>query len=64
LNPQPPKKKPAPLPSNAKAISDYTLDELKKTANSRGIPVAKLIAQMIEEYLREDKKGAEGGKTV
>ena len=43
------------LPSNAKPVSQWTLDELKKTAASRGIPVEKLIAQMVEQYLQEDK---------
>ena len=64
MSPLPPKKKAAALPSNAVPMAKYTLDELKKTANSRGIPVEKLIAQMIEEYLREDKREPPDGKTV
>ncbi len=56
-------KRNAPLPkgapSNAKRLDQYTLDELKKMANSRQIPVEKMIAQMIQQYLAEDKKEAE-----
>jgi hypothetical protein len=55
---QPPQKKPA-LASNAKPLNQYTLDELKKTAASRGISVEKLIAQMVQQYLAEDKKKEE-----
>ncbi len=32
------------------------MEELKKTAASRGISVEKLIAQMVQQYLAEDKK--------
>jgi hypothetical protein len=55
-----PPKKPVPqqgLGSNTKPVSAFTLDELKKTAKSRGIPVEKLIAQMVQQYLGESKKG-------
>jgi hypothetical protein len=54
----PPKKpvKGQGLGSNAKPQSAYTLDELKKTAQSRGISVEKLVAQMVQQYLAEDKK--------
>jgi len=56
-------KRNAPLPkgapSNAKRLDQYTLDELKKMAFSRQIPVEKMIAQMIQQYLAEDKKEAE-----
>jgi hypothetical protein len=45
------------LGSNAKPLTAFTMDELKKTANSRGIPVEKLIAQMVQAYLAEDKQG-------
>ena len=44
------------LGSNAKPVTAFTMDELKKTAKSRGIPVEKLIAQMVQEYLAQDKK--------
>ena len=44
------------LPSNAKSVSKFTLDELKKTALSRGISVEKLVAQMIEQYLKEGQE--------
>jgi hypothetical protein len=46
------------LGSNSKSTSQFTLEELKKTAISRGIPVEKLIAQMIQQYLKEEKKDA------
>jgi predicted DNA binding CopG/RHH family protein len=52
--PNPKDKKPL-LPKNAKKISQFTMDELKKTAVSRGIPLEKLIAQIVEQYLAEDK---------
>ena len=55
-----PAKKPKPfVPSNAKPVTEYTLDELKKTAASRGITVEKLVAQMVQQYLAEDKKPEE-----
>ena len=47
--------KPAPKPSNAKTPAEFAMQELKKTAASRGIPVEKLIAQMVQEYLKEGK---------
>jgi hypothetical protein len=55
-----PKKKPDAakgLGSNAKPVSEFTLEELKKTALSRGIPLEKLVAQMVQQYLAEGKKG-------
>ena len=54
----PPPRRPASkgLPSNAKPISQYTLDELKKTALSRGISVEKLVAQMVQQYLKEGQE--------
>jgi hypothetical protein len=54
----PPKKpvKAEGLGSNAKPVSAFTMEELKKTAASRGITVEKLIAQMVQQYLAEDKK--------
>jgi predicted DNA binding CopG/RHH family protein len=44
------------LGSNSKPASEHTLEELKKTAKSRGIPLEKLIAQMVQQYLEESKK--------
>jgi hypothetical protein len=51
-----PKPKPQSLPKNSKPVSQFTLEELKKTAASRGISVEKLIAQMVQNYLQEGKK--------
>lgn len=44
----------AGLGSNAVPQSQYSLEQLKKMAASRGIPVEKLIAQMVQQYLKED----------
>ena len=52
MTPEP--KKQAP-PSNAKPVTAFTLEELKKTAKSRGISVEKLVAQMVQQYLAESK---------
>ncbi len=46
------------LPSNAIGLSRATLEELKKMADSRGLPVEKLVAQLIAQYLKE---GAQAG---
>jgi hypothetical protein len=51
-----PGSKPEPRFSNQKTPAEFAMEELKKTAASRGIPVETLIAQMVEQYLREDKK--------
>ena len=51
--------KPAPKPSNAKNPAEFAMQELKKTAASRGITVEKLIAQMVQEYLKEGKEEKE-----
>jgi hypothetical protein len=51
-----PGKKPAPQFSNQRSQKDFAMEELKKTAASRGISVEKLIAQMVQQYLAEDKK--------
>jgi hypothetical protein len=48
--------KPAPRFSNQKTPAEFAMEELRKTAASRGIPVETLIAQMVEQYLKEDKK--------
>jgi hypothetical protein len=49
-------KKPAGLPSNAVPVGQYNLDQLKKMAESRGIPLEKLVAQMVQQYLKEAPK--------
>ena len=62
MSPLPPPKKPVKgqgLGTNSKPLTGFTLEELKKTAISRGIPVEKLIAQMVQQYLAEDKKPQE-----
>jgi hypothetical protein len=46
-------------PSNAKSLAQWNMEQLKKTADSRGIPLAKLIAQMVEQYLKEEKESGE-----
>ncbi len=48
-------KKPGPRFSNQMTEAKFAVEELKKTAASRGISVEKLIAQMVEQYLKEDK---------
>jgi hypothetical protein len=50
------------LPSNAISLTKWNMEQLKKTADSRGIPLAKLVAQMVQEYLREDQESAAGPK--
>jgi hypothetical protein len=45
--------RPKGLPSNAIPQSQYTLDQLKKMAASRGLSVEKLVAQMVQQYLKE-----------
>jgi hypothetical protein len=39
----------------AQAKREWNLDQLKKIAKSRGIPLQKLVAQMVEEYLSQEK---------
>lgn len=46
--------RPKGLPSNAIPQAQYTLDQLKKMAASRGLSVEKLLAQMVQQYLKED----------
>lgn len=53
--PRPKAQGPSGLPSNAKPINQYTLDELKKMAASRGLSLEKLVAQMVQQYLNEDQ---------
>ena len=42
------------LPSNAIPLRQHTLDELKKMAASRGLTLERLLAQMVQQYLKED----------
>ena len=57
--PGPPKKaQPVPprgAPSNAVPLAQYNLEQLKKMAASRGLSVEKLVAQMVQQYLKEQK---------
>ena len=46
--------RPKGLPSNAMPQAQYTLEQLKKMAASRGLSVEKLLAQMVQQYLKED----------
>jgi hypothetical protein len=34
--------------------SQYTLEQLKKMAVARGLSVEKLLAQMVQQYLKEE----------
>lgn len=43
------------LGKNSKPKGEATLEELKKTAKSRGISLEKLLAQMVQQYLKESK---------
>ena len=47
-------KKPAGMPSNGMPLGQYNLEQLKKMAASRGISVEKMVAQMVQQYLKED----------
>jgi hypothetical protein len=46
-------KKPVGMPSNALPLGQYNLEQLKKMAASRGIPLEKMVAQMVQQYLKE-----------
>jgi hypothetical protein len=46
--------KKAGLGSNSIPQSQMSLEQLKKMAASRGISVEKLVAQMVQQYLKED----------
>jgi hypothetical protein len=46
-------KKPAGMPSNAMPLGQYNLEQLKKMAASRGISLEKMVAQMVQQYLKE-----------
>ena len=54
--------KPPPKMANQKTQAEFAMEELRKTAKSRGIPVEKLIAQMVQQYLKEDGKEGWDGK--
>lgn len=58
VDPKAQAQKKAGLGSNSVTQSALSLDQLKKMAASRGIPLEKLIAQMVQQYLKEDDKGA------
>ena len=47
--------KKAGLGSNSVTQAQHSLEQLKKIAASRGITVEKLVAQMVQQYLKEDK---------
>ncbi|HTB22275.1 MAG TPA: hypothetical protein VK914_06180 [bacterium] len=52
----PPPKRPAlkGQPSNALSQSQFTLEQVQKMAAARGLSVEKLLAQMVQQYLKED----------
>jgi len=50
-SPRPPR--PQGLPSNAMPQAQYTLEQLQKMAGARGLSVEKLLAQMVQQYLKE-----------
>jgi predicted DNA-binding ribbon-helix-helix protein len=45
--------RPKGAPSNAIPMQQYTMEQLQKMAASRGLTVNKLVAQMVEQYLKE-----------
>jgi hypothetical protein len=47
-------KRPQGLPSNAIPQAQFTLEQLKKMAALRGLSVEKLLAQMVQQYLKEE----------
>jgi hypothetical protein len=53
--PKPAAKAAAPkgAPSNAIPLAQYNLEQLQKMAASRGLTVEKLVAQMVQQYLKE-----------
>ena len=56
VDPKAQAQKKAGLGSNSVTQSQFSLEQLKQMAASRGIPVEKLIAQMVEQYMKEDKQ--------
>jgi hypothetical protein len=56
----PEKPRPKGMPSNAMTQSQFTLAQVQKIATSRGISVEKVLAQMVQQYLKESQEeGAE-----
>lgn len=51
---------PKGAPSNAVPLAQYNLAQLQQMASSRGLSVEKLVAQMVQQYLKEQKDGAQG----
>ena len=49
---------PKGAPSNAVPLAQYNLEQLQKMAASRGLSVEKLVAQMVQQYLKEQKEDA------
>lgn len=47
-------------PSNAVPLAQYNLAQLQQMASSRGLSVEKLVAQMVQQYLKEQKDDAQG----
>jgi hypothetical protein len=45
--------KKAGLGSNSVTQTQFSLEQLKKLAASRGLSLEKLVAQMVEQYLKE-----------
>jgi hypothetical protein len=45
--------RPKGLPSNAMPQAQYTLEQVQKMAAARGLSVEKLLAQMVQQYLKE-----------
>ena len=50
---------PKGAPSNAIPLAQYNLEQLQKMAASRGLTVEKLVAQMVQQYLKETAEGSE-----
>ena len=48
-----PAPRPKGAPSNAIPLAQYNLEQLQKMAASRGLSVEKLVAQMVQQYLKE-----------
>jgi len=46
--------RPKGLPSNAMTQAQFTIEQVRKMAAGRGISVEKLLAQMVQQYLKEE----------
>ncbi len=46
--------RPKGLPSNAMTKTQFTIEQVQKMAAARGISVEKLLAQMVQQYLKEE----------